>query len=1102
MRLDKERFRLSPTDLSHFLDCKHIISLDMAVLKGRKILTQTGDEFSEIITKKGLEHERNYFHYLQHSVSVFHEIDEDKNYTNRLEDTLSAIQRGSDLVYQGYLAYGDWAGIADFLIKDTGTGDVRYSVVDTKLSLTPKPSHISQVVIYAILMGRLGLEVPKYGKIVSPSQDEGQKFSIFDFKISNFINVVQTQMNALQSFVRSPQDTRPIPCQFCDLCKYRDHCKAELKNSKSIFELSNTTKAQEDRLRRSGIYNLTDLSHSKNRPSSIAPKTYERLVKKAQLRLPRLNGGKPTFHYIGPTEAHKELGIIPAPSEYDIFFDIEGDPFIDGGLEYLFGLQMGPKTTDEFIDIWSHNSEEEKTATHKTISILYDICLAHNDAHIYHYNAYEINALRKLSQKYEVLEDELDALLRANRFVDLYPIVGKNLLTSEKGNSLKDLEVFFLKGKREHEVQSAASSVVMYEKWTQLRDPLILEEIRLYNEQDCRSLPLLRDWLIKEVFPASVQRKPSETISVVTEERDVDIPTNVEDVVLGSLVKYHKREAKPYWWSYFDCMTANDGDLILDSAILAACSLIESKGKLHKYQFPEQEHKFSESDKVYCINPSIKKASSATITILDDKSNTLTLNSNKPLGQNIHLKETPSPSFEQIQARLSHVASSRKSEWMDLDLKSIKGCITQIDKKFEISEKWAESIFEHQNVSLRGGITFVQGPPGSGKTYQGAAFISKLSSLGLGKMCIVTAQSHKAIEHLLNKSADILSTEKVTLLKFGGKKKENHKSIGHFTSYPELAELLSLKILRAPDVSIVLGMTVYGVCKLYNEFDVPRADYLIIDEAGQYGLANAVACASVAENVILLGDQNQLPNVIQGTHPNGVGASVMNFCLGLDSIVPPSHGIFLSQTRRLHPNICSYISDKFYQSKLSPHEVTASRKLFQKDSDYPVDLSGIHLEELNHTNSSQRSTEEAEHIVNLIQSIKASCLIDIDGNIREVDDSDFIVIAPFNAQVKLIQSKLEETIRVGTVDRFQGQEAPIAIISMTSSSGMDAPKGLNFLLNRNRLNVAISRAQVACYVLCAKTLFESKCNTIEQMSLLSTFSALRTYASDYNLNSR
>ena len=207
-------------------------------------------------------------------------------------------------------------------------------------------------------------------------------------------------------------------------------------------------------------------------------------------------------------------------------------------------------------------------------------------------------------------------------------------------------------------------------------------------------------------------------------------------------------------------------------------------------------------------------------------------------------------------------------------------------------------------------------------------------------------------------------------------------------------------------MSIVLGITVFGVSKLYNDFALPRADYLVIDEAGQYGLANAVACASVAENAILLGDQNQLPNVVQGTHPNDVGSSIMSFCLGVDSVVPPENGIFLAETRRLHPKICSFISDKFYQGNLRPHESTAKRKLISKGVEKAIDLSGIHIEQLSHQSCSQRSLPESEHISNLIKVIKSSCLVEIDGAPREIKDADFIVIAPFNAQVKLLKSKL------------------------------------------------------------------------------------------------
>ena len=1096
MQMSNGKLRLSATDLSHFLDCKHIITLDMARLDSEEIPVQKTDDFSKIITQNGIYHEIKYLSQLQTNTDNVTKISEDIEHTHRLEQTISALKAGTDIVYQGYLSYGSWGGVADFLERDLDYEGVVYKVVDTKLSRTPKPSHISQVVIYAILMDSLGLEPPKNGQIVSPSSTAPGEFSVFEFKISDYIDVVQSQMDNLEAFVQTPAKTRPIPCQFCDLCKYKDHCRTELKNAKSIFELPYATKLQEERLQSASIHSLDDLSSSPPRPPSITPKTYESLVKRAQLRLPRMEGGEASFEFVGPRPTNDTLELIPTASKHDIFFDIEGDPFVDGGLEYLFGLLMGPEETDEFIDIWSHTSMQEKRATQKTISILYETCLAHKDAHIYHYNAYEVNALRKLSQKYEVLEDQLDALLRANRFIDLYPIVARNIITSEKGVSLKDLEMFFLKGNRDQEVQSATSSVVMYEKWTEANDPQILEKIRLYNEQDCRSLPLLRDWLIRDVFPDHVIRQPSSEIVPASMEEPVAQLESEEQIILNNLVKYHKREAKPYWWGYFDAMTATDGQLILDSAVLAACTHIKTEEQLYHYSFPEQEHKFSEGDSVSCILRLEGKSQLATIVSLDENEGSLVLRSTRPLEAMIHIKEKPGPPSSQIEARLSSAAKPNPHNDQHDHSACVRGCITKANTENNVKEQWPETIIEHPNVQTPGGVTFVQGPPGSGKTYQGAAFLSNLDNSAMGKFCIVTAQSHSAINHLLIKSAEMAKSDRVVFLKYGGTPIELNSKIGYLKAYKELATLLTNHFLAAPNISIVLGITVFGVSKLYNDFMVPRADHLVIDEAGQYGLANAVACASVAENVILLGDQNQLPNVVQGTHPNNVGSSIMSFCLGVDSVVPPENGIFLAETRRLHPQICSFISDKFYQGKLKPHKCTTTRKLLSKSEEKVTDLSGIHLEQLDHQNCSQKSLPESEHILNLIKSISSSCLIEIDGVTREIEDTDFIIIAPFNAQVKLLKSKLDKTIRVGTVDKFQGQEAAIALISMTSSSGLDAPKGLDFLLNRNRLNVAISRAQIACFVVCAKGLFDSKCNTVEQMSLLSTFSSLKRYSND------
>ena len=781
---------------------------------------------------------------------------------------------------------------------------------------------------------------------------------------------------------------------------------------------------------------------------------------------------------------------LPKEDQNDIYFDIEGDPFINDGLEYLFGLLLGSGPSSKFLDIWAHDFEQEKEATQKVIRLLFDTCTKHFGAHIYHYNSYEVNALRKLSQKHQVLEEELDILLRANRFVDLYPIVSKNIITTEAGVSLKDLEIFFLPDRRDTEVQTAASSVVMYEKWIQTQEQQILEEIKLYNEQDCRSLPHLKEWLVKEVFPSSFKFSEPYRLKVEDSALETVIEQDEKTLILDALIKYHKREAKPYWWGHFDALTATDGDLLLDSSVLAACTRAGSDDERLLFRFPEQEHKFSEGDSVTCIMPASDQAKGGVISELDESNGIIKIRSNHPLDNHIHLREIPGPPSKQIEARLKICATAPIPP-------SVRGCITKItqaDYKKDRKPAFAKTISEHPNIHIDGAVTFVQGPPGSGKTFQGALFISNLSNNNLGNLCIVTAQSHNAIENLLSKSADMADVGQPIFIKFGKIPARRHEDIIYITKYDELVYLVNSSLGAEHSRPLILGMTVYAIAKLYNDFILPKADFLIVDEAGQYALANTVACASVSNKVILLGDQNQLPNVVQGTHPFGIGLSVMAFCLGENSVVKPENGLFLEETRRLHPSICHFISDKFYQGKLKAHEDTAKRVLLKNSDKYEEDYSGINLELLTHSNATQKSEKEAIHIRNLISEIKANFKIKNDEQIFNIENKDFIIIAPFNAQVKLLRSTLDDDIPVGTVDKFQGQEAPIAIVSMTSSTGEDAPKGLNFLLNKNRLNVAISRAQISCFVVCSRGLFGSKCNTIEQMELLSLFSSLKMYA--------
>ena len=242
-------------------------------------------------------------------------------------------------------------------------------------------------------------------------------------------------------------------------------------------------------------------------------------------------------------------------------------------------------------------------------------------------------------------------------------------------------------------------------------------------------------------------------------------------------------------------------------------------------------------------------------------------------------------------------------------------------------------------------------------------------------------------------------------------------------------------------------------------------DYLFVDEAGQVSLADALAMGTCARNVVLVGDPQQLDQVIQGTHPAGSGASVLKHLLGDDATVAADRGIFLERSFRLHPEVCGYISEEFYEGRLEPAPVTATRT-----TPFGVGLRFLPVE---HEGRRQESVEEVAAVRAEVERLLAA----------GVPAGEIMVVSPFNAQVNALKERLSEGVRVGTVDKFQGQEAQVLLYSLASSSGEDVPRGLEFLLSRNRLNVAVSRAQCLAYLVCSPRLLEVNCRTIDQMRL-------------------
>jgi uncharacterized protein len=271
-----------------------------------------------------------------------------------------------------------------------------------------------------------------------------------------------------------------------------------------------------------------------------------------------------------------------------------------------------------------------------------------------------------------------------------------------------------------------------------------------------------------------------------------------------------------------------------------------------------------------------------------------------------------------------------------------------------------------------------------------------------------------------------------------------------------------------------------------EEVEQTPVDYLFIDEAGQVSLADAAAMGTSAKSVVLLGDPLQLAQVTQGTHPPGSGASVLEHLLDGAGTIPPDRGVFLERTYRMHPDITAFVSEIVYEGRLGSAEDCA-----RQGTEFGT---GTRFVPVEHVGNRRRSVEEADTVAAEIGRMMGGEYTDSRGEKRPLTHMDFIVVAPYNDQVRCLREALHEEVRVGTVDKFQGQEAPIVIFSMATSSGEDVPRNLEFLLSRNRLNVAVSRARCLAILVASPRLLEARCRTIDQMRLVNALCRLVEFA--------
>jgi uncharacterized protein len=376
-----------------------------------------------------------------------------------------------------------------------------------------------------------------------------------------------------------------------------------------------------------------------------------------------------------------------------------------------------------------------------------------------------------------------------------------------------------------------------------------------------------------------------------------------------------------------------------------------------------------------------------------------------------------------------------------------------------------------------------QGPPGAGKTYSGSHIIHRL--ITSGKRVGVVAMSHPAIDNLM------LATYEV------------------FREAGDLGALRALRWQNGDDDEATLDFVTYSrknadlISEEYNfiggtawlwarqEMRQHPVDVLIVDEAGQLALADAVASTNGARSMILLGDPLQLSQVAKAEHPGGSGASVLQHVLGEHLTIPNTQGVFIAETWRLHPEVCRFISQQIYEGRLASNE-----SCVQQGTEFGT---GLRWLEAHHERRSTESPEEAELVASQIGVMVGTTWVNQRGEVCRLGARDFMVVAPYNDQVNLLRARFEADpllarVQVGTVDKFQRREAPVVFFTMTTSSANDMPRGPEFLFSRNRLNVAVSRARCLAYLVCTEALLNSRAADLEDMRLISTLSAFVEYA--------
>ena len=1036
------------------------------------------------------------------------------------------------------------AGLISLPDHECGQAGGHYEVLDAKLARSAKARAVAQIGFYSDLLAGIQLVRPRWMHL---ALGDGEFTSLKVDSYTAYERQARRMLTAFiadDDGANPPSAPYPEPVEHCAICRWSERCAGRRRRDDDLSLIAGITSGQRRALKSVSVTTRRGLTGLAELPELRHVSRASLAVAQAQARLQVISEDSGCIEYelLKPERSEGELtpnrGLLalPEPVVGDLFFDIEGARYYseDGkefGLQYLFGIidtaDLDAVGRPRYTQIWAFDRSGEKRAFEELVDFITERRERSPGLHVYHYNHYEPTAVDHLTElletrqeavgrlmgRFATREDEVDDLFRRGVFVDLYRVVRQGIRAGVESYSIKRLEP--LCGyTRQVDLRDATGALIAFD--AALDDGTAADEqdrqrvVAGYNEDDCRATLVLRDWLEDRRTELAEQLGQELSRPVMVEEprpaedpelariRDAllaDVPDDGSarsaeqnaKALLADLLDWHRREAKPGWWRYFYLRSLGPAELVGEPDALGGLTGGEvvdqiAKSVIRRFFFPPQEHRFAPGDTAH---DSLTERG-WTVVEVDDALGMIDLK----IGARY---DGPLPAALVPDGPIA--TPTQRARLRDLGARVVQDGVSGRDAATALLRRsrptdggqYGEPLRSAGEATADAAVRLVlalgdsylpiQGPPGTGKTFTAARQILEL--VKNGRTVGITGPSHAVINNLIGKVYECADANG-TAVRIGQRAGRDYPHLHPLASalgYDQLEQGIT-----AGDLDVIAGTS-----WMWSREQFARStDVLFVDEAGQLSLADVTAMAHATRTLVLLGDPQQLAQPSDVAHPPGAGVSALEHVLRDNATMPADAGLLLERTWRMHPDLCRYTSSAFYDGRLSAVDGLDHQAIL---GEYPLFGAGLRVAPVSHEGNTNASPEEAARVAELVGDLLERQWQDKNGLRRPIGPRDILIITPYNAQIRAIREALAlagcpTDIQVGTVDKFQGREAPVAIYSMATSSADDASRGLEFLYDHRRLNVATSRAKAMAIIVASPRLIQVACRTPRQMLLV------------------